>query len=172
MTAAPSTPLGHRRRAACRHCRTPCVSCMVDSIDWDDEDQRCPIARWPAPHDGRPAPDLPATRDLRSEVRRYDALLRGDRPTGPALWRELHETALRHELSPEFMAEFNFRVSLLGTCGCSQHWATVLQEHPVRWDDQFAWSVAAHNEVNRRLGKPEISIADAKVLHTPRTSPA
>lgn len=83
MTPAPTTPLGHRRRAACQHCRTVCASWALGSIDWDDPAQRCPISRWPAPVDGRPAPDLPPTRDLRAEVRRMEAELRGELPPPP-----------------------------------------------------------------------------------------
>jgi hypothetical protein len=38
----------------------------------------------------------------------------------------------------------------------------ILTEIPLRPDDQFAWSVDVHNAVNVKLGKPVLTIEQAK----------
>src|SRR6202021_956028 len=83
---------------------------------------------------------------------------------GPALWRELHEWAARAELesAPEWLAKFSARIP----CGGGrQHWMQFLREEPPDYSSRealFAWTVSAHNAVNRRLGKAQISLQAAE----------
>lgn len=71
-----------------------------------------------------------------------------------ALWAELH-TCVRP--SSEWMASFTARVP----CGeCRGHWQELLTTMPPDYSSPAAfwrWSVDAHNAVNRRIGKPEIT---------------
>ncbi len=81
---------------------------------------------------------------------------------GPGLWSKIHLWALagapgdRGKWVQEFVAEVE--------CGdCRQHAMQWVKEHPPG-EDVFAWSVEWHNDVSRRLGKPEISVEAARVI--------
>jgi hypothetical protein len=54
-------------------------------------------------------------------------------------------------------------------CGdCKRHWDEWRKANPADLSSPaayFAWTVAAHNAVNRRLGKPEMSVDDARTLY-------
>lgn len=51
-------------------------------------------------------------------------------------------------------------------CGdCRGHAIDYLKAHPVG-TDYFAWTVAFHNAVNERLGKPSTTVDDARALWT------
>lgn len=79
---------------------------------------------------------------------------------GPPLWADLHRWALTADLSSagEWLKMFTRRVP----CGeCRREFRSILHDTPPT-TDLFAWTVAAHNRVNRKLGKPEISIDDAR----------
>lgn len=70
---------------------------------------------------------------------------------GPSLWRELHAQA-RNGISREWLDAFTARVP----CGdCRRHWIELVKMIPPPLGDAYEWSVAIHNAVNRRLGKPE-----------------
>ncbi len=94
------------------------------------------------------------------------ARVKRERPpfyNGAAVWEALHRRALSWgdggDDSAWLVANVNARVP----CGdCRAHWAKVLREIPVRWCDYFAWSVEAHNAVNARLGKPILTLDDAR----------
>lgn len=74
------------------------------------------------------------------------------------LWRELH--TCRHP-SPDWLDQFALRIR----CdGCRRHWREVIATHPPIFNDWFAWTVRAHNEINRRLGKPHMTVAAARRL--------
>jgi hypothetical protein len=80
---------------------------------------------------------------------------------GRAMWAELHGRALSPVgLCASWLAEWTSRIP----CGdCRRHWRALLVElPPVFGEGAFGWSVAAHNAVNRRLGKVERSEADAR----------
>jgi hypothetical protein len=79
---------------------------------------------------------------------------------GPPLWKELHEQALSGSLPNEWLAAFEARLP----CGvCRQHWREMLADLPPQ-PDFFAWSVAIHNGVNRKLGKPELTLTQAAAI--------
>lgn len=78
---------------------------------------------------------------------------------GPALWAELHKRALSVTSDDsEWLAKFERRVP----CGsCRKHWLEMLQKTPPDWTRYFGWSVDRHNEINVKLGKPEMPLAEA-----------
>ena len=85
---------------------------------------------------------------------------------GPKMWAELHDWALKADLSTvdPWLNRFAERIP----CGdCRHHWLQLLQTSPpdVRSANAlFEWTVLVHNEVNRRLQKPHYSLDDAKQL--------
>ncbi|HUB24117.1 MAG TPA: ERV1/ALR-related protein, partial [Tepidisphaeraceae bacterium] len=83
---------------------------------------------------------------------------------GPQLWADLHQWALTTDLSDvvQWLARFAARVP----CGeCRRHWLAAVANSPPLLESReklFAWTVDLHNVVNRRLGKPPMSLADAR----------
>lgn len=85
-------------------------------------------------------------------------------PNGPDLWRDLHLRAMQTNPGQNdgaWLAAFRKR---LPCSGCRQHWDAMVKAAPPNWNAYFAWTVARHNEVNARLGKPQITLHDAEVL--------
>jgi Erv1 / Alr family len=81
---------------------------------------------------------------------------------GSPLWAALHRRALVWQGGEDsiWLAQFRRRVP----CGqCKQHWDAMLARTPPDWANYFAWTVARHNEVNARLGKPGMEEAEARV---------
>jgi hypothetical protein len=76
---------------------------------------------------------------------------------GPQMWAELHT---KLDATPVWLAEFTARIP----CGdCRAHFQTLLREMPpVFGTGWLTWTIAAHNHVNRRLLKPEMTEADAR----------
>lgn len=77
-----------------------------------------------------------------------------------ALWTALHT----HQPSPDtpkWLANFAAKLP----CGdCRQHWIAWTTANPPPLDSAesfFVWAVQAHNAVNLRLNKPEVSVGDA-----------
>lgn len=89
---------------------------------------------------------------------------------GPKLWATFHARPLKLT-TPE--AELNwlhaFAVELVsGGCGCLGHWLAMTKKHPPDLSSPAAyarWQHARHNDVSRRLGKPELDYAEAARLH-------
>jgi ADP-heptose:LPS heptosyltransferase len=82
---------------------------------------------------------------------------------GPLLWEQLHIWALTADLAtaPAWLSAFDAKI---GCDPCRTDWRGWIQEHPPDLSsghEFFAWTVSAHNAVNRRLGKPELSIETA-----------
>lgn len=91
---------------------------------------------------------------------------------GPAAWKLLHGTAL-HEprrLTPRW---FRLLAEVLPCAECCAHLRSNLEALPPPDAPSalFAWSVALHNRVNSQLGKPGVSAAEARRLHS-RVTPA
>ncbi|PTY03891.1 hypothetical protein DB346_03035 [Verrucomicrobia bacterium LW23] len=68
-----------------------------------------------------------------------------------------------------WLAAFSARVHGIG-CNCRAHWRAWCAAHPpplrgtaAEW---FGWTVDAHNAVNGRLGKAEISLGEAYCIWT------
>jgi hypothetical protein len=82
---------------------------------------------------------------------------------GPRMWAELHAWGRREDLLPTTPENRTAWLNLFTgriPCGkCKRHWAELLQKMPpplllLRGESLYAWTVAAHNDVNIRLGKP------------------
>lgn len=80
-------------------------------------------------------------------------------------WAELHtyEPTGIPEEDVAWLERFTNTLPNWG-CNCRTHWRSLLQSTPVRWDDYFAWTVEAHNAVNRRLSKPAIPLDKARAV--------
>ena len=85
------------------------------------------------------------------------------RHKGPRLWALLHQWALKADTKAGagWLAEFSRKIG----CGeCRTHWRRWMEAHPPDFSNNhalFLWTVDAHNAVNRRLGKPELTPAAA-----------
>lgn len=91
---------------------------------------------------------------------------------GSRYWAELHLFGLRN---PSLCAENNFwfkqwMLSLpFDGCPCEQHLKDFLRNNPTDWSDFFAWSVRLHNSVNDRIGRPTISVENARIVWSSRS---
>lgn len=83
---------------------------------------------------------------------------------GPKLWRFLHESALIGD--PAKARELARSMTLKVPCGeCKAFWTQHVEANPpptTSRDDLFAWTVAAHNAVNAKLGKLAVDLATAR----------
>jgi hypothetical protein len=83
-----------------------------------------------------------------------------------ALWRELHARPFVSNtvFDGKWMNEFTKRLP----CGeCREHWKLLLKQMPPVYHPEpayHAWTVEAHNAVNRRLGKPVFTVAQARLM--------
>ena len=90
---------------------------------------------------------------------------------GPIFWSTLHITSLAYPEQPTYAEKraakefFGALIHLLPCPVCRDHFREVFQTMPVdSWLDnrgsltEWVWSV--HNQVNRRLGKREVSMAE------------
>jgi hypothetical protein len=84
---------------------------------------------------------------------------------GPLLWKELHRWALSAHLQVdqrEWLKNFTNKIA----CGeCKTHWLQWTARNPPDFTSHealFIWSVNAHNSVNERLGKPTMTVEDAR----------
>jgi len=90
---------------------------------------------------------------------------------GPMFWSTLHIVSLAYPEEPTYAEKraakefYNALAHLLPCPVCRDHFREVLQGLPIdSWLDKKGslteWVWMAHNQVNKRLGKPEISLAD------------
>ncbi len=77
-----------------------------------------------------------------------------------ALWAELHTQATP---TPEWFADWLARIPRFG-CTCRKDFQAIIEANPPRYDDFFAWSVEAHNSVNRKLGHKKLSLVEAAII--------
>lgn len=78
---------------------------------------------------------------------------------GPRMWAELHARARQYagdaDAERDWLVKFTKRIG----CGhCQQDWEALQIATPPDLscaDAYYAWTIAAHNSVNRKLGKPE-----------------
>lgn len=83
---------------------------------------------------------------------------------GPRMWGELHRRALSVGGADSTWLQ-NFGASI--PCGeCRAHWTAAVIENPPQWDGYFEWTVFMHNAVNVRLGKPIVTVEEARSLWT------
>jgi hypothetical protein len=102
-----------------------------------------------APPTPRPSP-RPATPIDRHEL-------------GPRLWGELHA---RPRASDGGDGEFLRSLARRLPCGeCRDHFQALINQRRPPEPLTFEWTWWAHNQVNRRLGKAEMPLAEARRLH-------
>jgi hypothetical protein len=84
-----------------------------------------------------------------------------DMPTaGPTLWKILHTFAKNNEYDKNWVDYFASKIP----CGsCRMHFSNFTR--PARGEDFFKWTVDTHNAVNKRLGKPEMAVSNARMLY-------
>ena len=85
---------------------------------------------------------------------------------GSDLWRELHTRAYYHNGSNDekFIIEFGKKIAKnLSNCPCNKFWINWIENNPPVYDinSYFNWTVKAHNAVNLKLCKPEMSLEEA-----------
>lgn len=54
-----------------------------------------------------------------------------------------------------------------GSCNCKEGYKAILKDYPPDFSSPeafFAWGVALHNAVNRKIGKPEMTLDEARKL--------
>lgn len=79
-------------------------------------------------------------------------------------WEELHSKA---DPTPEWFSDWESRIPKTG-CDCEEHWKELKEKLPPDFSSPqafFEWGWACHNDVNRRLGKAELSLDEAKQLY-------
>jgi hypothetical protein len=86
---------------------------------------------------------------------------------GPLLWAELHKFALAIDGAPSLAADapgFLARLALRLPCGdCKASYQAYLKKSPPIFGGEFfKWSVALHNSVNAKLGKPKVGMRQAR----------
>jgi hypothetical protein len=81
-------------------------------------------------------------------------------PLPLATWLELHRRYLNWTGADDsvWLLDFIRRIASCAGGRCRQNFSTWMVQHPPRWDDMFAWTVEAHNAVNTRLGKRELTV--------------
>jgi hypothetical protein len=85
------------------------------------------------------------------------------------LWKELHERALTYVGGDDmyFLRNFAKKIPALTGCPCAEFWKQIVKAHPPRFGNNgeyFEWTVFCHNEVNKKLNKPVITVEEAKRL--------
>lgn len=89
---------------------------------------------------------------------------------GPHIWRELHRLALQWSGDKEDLRQIIIRITNSIPCGsCKAHWVEMITRKPPVVETAealFALSVEWHNEVNARIGKPEMPLDEALKLYS------
>ncbi len=87
------------------------------------------------------------------------------------LWKELHTNALTYTGidNTRFLRRFGRKIPKYSTgCSCREFWKIWIKANPPVYGsngEYFAWTVKAHNAVNKKLGKPEITVDEANELY-------
>jgi len=85
---------------------------------------------------------------------------------GPYYWGMLHVAALANV--PDFPELAQMFPALLPCPTCSNDFRKIIENTPLT-GNYFMWTVDVHNQVNKKLGKPQMSLEDA---HRRWTTPA
>ena len=82
-----------------------------------------------------------------------------------AIWSDLHRRALTHEGDDStWIADYTKRI--IGTCQCRKQWDQDIAKLPPDFSRYFEWTVAIHNAVNARIGKPILTVEEARARWT------
>ena len=86
-----------------------------------------------------------------------------------ALWKELHERALNFEGKEDrrYLYDFGRKIPrFTAGCKCREFWTIWIRSNPPDFKNYFAWTVKAHNAVNKKLNKPELTSEEAKKIYS------
>jgi hypothetical protein len=85
------------------------------------------------------------------------------------IWRDdIHFWALNHPAGQDDTAYLEGIAAKLPCVTCRQNWLAALKSAPPDFstpEATFTWTVARHNEVNRRNGKREYTVEEARALY-------
>lgn len=153
------------RKRICAACQWPCEERKSGTLMLARPEAVCPLGRWHAWREPAGAKGEAVSPVVSKSPRVVPASRAASiEQLGPRLWAELHRRPWACDLSRE--AEWlqgDFAPRLLG-CACRTHWRAALLAAPPDLTSHaayFAWTVARHNEVRRRQGKRELSLAEA-----------
>lgn len=79
---------------------------------------------------------------------------------GPKLWAKIHKAALTDTATFTDIL-INSILPMIGCAECKDEAKEFLKEYPIG-NDCFAWTVDWHNNVNEKLGKPTLSVEEAR----------
>jgi hypothetical protein len=89
------------------------------------------------------------------------------------LWKELHTHAINYTGTNDaiYLAGFGRRIPRYTKgCACQEFWTNWIRANPPTYTtamDYFTWTIKAHNAVNVKLNRPEMSLEDAIKLYKP-----
>lgn len=101
---------------------------------------------------------------------------------GKSFWSAIHYITIAYPNNPtdedkqNIIAFFTSLQNVLPCEKCRNHFKANLISYPLTNDilsskaNLISWAVGVHNEVNRRTGKPEMSVNDAIALYTNQSS--
>ncbi len=78
------------------------------------------------------------------------------------LWAEMHS---KIGATAEWFTNWMKRVPSYG-CKCRDAFEAIIKANPPRFNDWFTWTVEVHNAVNRKLGRKEWTVEEAKARWT------
>ena len=81
---------------------------------------------------------------------------------GRFAWSKLHSY---RGCDPQWLDIWQYLIP--ARCDCKDGYQKIIEEYPPDFsspDAFFAWGVALHNAVNRKLGKPELTIEEARKI--------
>lgn len=84
------------------------------------------------------------------------------------LWKELHLRALNFEGTDdmEYLIQFSKRIpKFTPGCKCREFWLLWVRSNRPTFNKYFEWTVTAHNAVNKKTRKREITLEEAKKLY-------
>jgi hypothetical protein len=130
---------------------------VISKVDFDLTCPRCQASlaiRGGVMHSHNGDPSVPKIKDLKEQIAER----------GRACWAELHGC---QEPTQQWYAEWLKTVPSFG-CSCRKNWDELTTKYPPDFSSReafFKWSVDRHNDVNRKLGKPQVSVMEAEGLH-------
>jgi len=156
--------VGRIRQQLCAACPAPCEKMAAGAAPFSDPAHACEQKRFGAY-------DLAAGAEPIQPLRAPRAI---PAPWGPAKWKELHDTARAGLITPAWLERYSAGIPN-NPCGCRNHWRSVLAAHPLPEtacaDAQFAWSWQLHNAVNAKLGKPALTLDEARRRYPAMAAP-
>ena len=85
---------------------------------------------------------------------------------GPALWAEIHLRALDWDPKNNdvaYLRRLAYRLREISqTCECRYFYTKWKEDNPPDYKKYFEWTVKLHNAVNKKLGKPTMTLANAR----------